>query len=591
MDRILRIVKKGSGMMLLGILLNTTFLFGQSKSVTGTIRDGNEVLPGVTIMEKGTNNGTVSDVSGKFSLMVSDNATLLISFVGMKSQEIAVGGQTNFDIKMEADVTQLQDVVVIGYGEQERRDLTTSVSSVGSKQLKDIPINSTGQALAGRLAGVQVVTAEGTPNAQVQIRVRGGGSITQDNTPLYVVDGVQVENALNVIAPQDIQSIDVLKDASATAIYGARGANGVVIITTKGGKAQKLTVDYSGFFGMRKLANKLDVMKPYDFVMYQYERSRGNTSAENTFRSTYGNYADIELYKGVPFVDWQDESFGRTALQQTHNLSLTGGTAKTSANLSLTGNKEEGVQLGSDFNRFVANLRVDHKLNKYVKLGTTIRYNYTVINGAGTSATGSSSTNRLRQSVKYRPFLFPGQTTETYDPNYAQETSANSLSLVNPVLLATQEYQKDIQNTVNFGGYVQVDPLPYLSLRSTIGYDIYNEQLRVFSDSITNNARQNGQGKPIASIDSTRRTILNNSNVATFSLHKLLESFAKKNKLDVMVGEETYSTTTKTAYNESHLFPLYTSAEQALNSLPSGGTPFLNSAKQPKTEISTTLLS
>jgi TonB-dependent starch-binding outer membrane protein SusC len=544
---------------------------GQAITVTGTIKSGpDEYLPGVSVLEKGTSNGTVTDVDGKFSIRVPANSTLVFSFIGMKSQEVVIASQTSIDVILEPDVTQLDDIVIVGYGEVERKDLTTSVSSINSKQLKDIPINSAAQALAGRLAGVQVVTSEGSPNAQVQIRVRGGGSITQDNTPLFIVDGVQVENALSVLSPQDIESIDVLKDASATAIYGARGANGVVIITTKGGRKMKPVVSYNGLFGVKHLANKLEVMNPYEFVRYQYERSRGSSGTENTFRDTYGSFSDLELYKGVPFVDWQDESFGRTALMQTHNVSVAGGTTGTQYNVSATSNAEEGIQIGSDFDRKLINLKVDQKITSFLKAGVAFRYNYTVVNGAGTATAGASSTNRLRQSVKYRPLLFPGQGVDTYDQDYAQETNSNSLSLVNPLLLAEAEYRKDISSVMNISGNIVFEPTKYLSFRSTIGYDLTKQQVRSFSDTITNTSRQFGQGRPVASIDSLRRTILNNSNVVTFSLHKLSESFGKKSKLDVLLGHEVFETTSTTSYVETHGYPIGIDAKTALENMDLG---------------------
>src|SRR5688572_29478913 len=207
MRRILRSVTLTSGLILVAILVTSLGAMAQ-KTVTGIVKSDNEVLPGVTVLEKGTSNGTVTDSEGKFSIAVAENATLVFSFVGMKPIEVAVGNQSSLDVNLEADVTQLGEVVVIGYGTVERRDLTSSVSSVNNKQIKDIPINSAAQALTGRLAGVQVTAAEGSPDANVQIRVRGGGSITQDNSPIYIVDGMQVENALSVLSPQDIQSID-----------------------------------------------------------------------------------------------------------------------------------------------------------------------------------------------------------------------------------------------------------------------------------------------------------------------------------------------------------------------------------------------
>ncbi|HEV8514439.1 MAG TPA: TonB-dependent receptor [Cyclobacteriaceae bacterium] len=571
------------------LFLTTWAVHAQQLVVTGTVKSNDEPVPGATVLEKGTSNGTVTNSDGQFSISVSPEATLVFSFIGMAPKEVKVSGQTSMEVTLDADATQLGEVVVVGYGEVERKDLTTSVSSISSKQLKDIPINSAAQALAGRLAGVQVIASEGTPNAQVQIRVRGGGSITQDNTPLYIVDGAQVENALSVLSPQDIASIDVLKDASATAIYGARGANGVVIITTKGGFSSRPIVSYNGLVGTRNLANKLDVMNPYDFVMYQYERSRGNTAAQNTFQNTYGNFNDLDLYKQVPNVDWQKESFGRTAVMQTHNISVAGGTKKTQYNVSVTSNQEQGVQLGSDFNRQLINARVNQKITSFLQAAVNVRYNNTVVNGAGTSSTGSSSTNRLRQSVKYRPLLFPGQDVYTYDSDYAAETNSNSLSLVNPVLLSKAEYQKDLQSTFNISGNITFQPTKYLTFISTVGYDIFHDRIRAFSDTITNNSMQNGQGKPIASIDSLKRTTFNNSNVLTFSLHKLSESFAKHNKLDVLVGQEVYQATLYETYNESHGYPSGIDAETALNNMYLG-TSFNNPAK-PKSELPSRLLS
>ncbi len=578
-------------LVLVFLFLAPWALHAQQISVTGTVKSGpDEFLPGVSVVVKGTSDGTVTDANGKFSITVTPDATLVFSAIGMATKEIKVSSQTSLEVTLEADVTQLGEVVVVGYGEVERKDLTTSVSSISSKQLKDIPINSAAQALSGRLAGVQVQTSEGTPNAQVLIRVRGGGSVTQDNTPLYIVDGAQVENALSVLSPQDIASIDVLKDASATAIYGARGANGVVIITTKGGFKSRPIVSYNGLVGISNLANELDVMKPYDFVQYQYERSRGNTSAQNTFQNTYGNFNDLDLYKNVPNVDWQKESFGRTAVMQTHNFDVAGGSKTTQYNVSVTSNAQEGIQLGSDFTRQLINARLNQKITSFLKAGVAVRYNNTIVNGAGTSSTGSSSTNRLRQSVKYRPLLFPGQTTETYDSDYAQETNSNSLSLVNPVLLSKAEYQKDIQNTLNISGNITFEPTKYLTFISTAGYDIYHERIRAFSDNIKNNTMQNGHGKPIASIDSTKRTILNNSNVFTFSLHKFSELFAKHNKLDVLLGQEIYQTTTRETYNETHGYQSGIDPVTALDNM-NLGVPFVNPSKLPKTEITNTLLS
>ncbi|RZK18163.1 MAG: TonB-dependent receptor, partial [Hymenobacter sp.] len=251
----------------------------QTRAVTGVVKgsDG-ETLPGVTVLLKGTTNGASTGIDGGYTLNVptdSKSATLRFSFIGYVSQEVAVGDKTAINVTLVSDTQSLNDVVVIGYQAVQRRDVTGAVSSVSAQQIKDIPVNSAAEALTGRLAGVQLTSSDGTPgNLNVQVRVRGGGSVTQDNSPLYVVDGIQIENALSVIAPQDIQSVDVLKDASATAIYGARGANGVIIITTKKGIEGRTVVSYNGFAGFRKITKTLGVLGPDDFLNYQWERSR-----------------------------------------------------------------------------------------------------------------------------------------------------------------------------------------------------------------------------------------------------------------------------------------------------------------------------
>ncbi|HLG38250.1 MAG TPA: SusC/RagA family TonB-linked outer membrane protein, partial [Chitinophagaceae bacterium] len=439
--------------------------------------------------------------------------------------------------------------------------------------LKDIPINSAAQALAGRLAGVQVTGTEGSPNAEVLIRVRGGGSITQDPQPIYIVDGVQVENALSVLSPQDIESVDVLKDASTTAIYGARGANGVFIITTKKGRNMRPVISYSGLAGIKKLANKLEVMNPYEFVLYQYEGSRGSAAARQTFQDTYGRWEDLDLYKSIPAVDWQEEMFGRVAFMQTHNAGLRGGDQKTQYNLSLTYNKEEGIMLLSDYDRKLASFKFDHTFTPKLKVGFSTRYNNTVVNGAGTSNPGSSGTNRLRQAIKYKPILTSGQSQDDYDPDYADQTNANSLRLVNPLLLNQAEYRRDNTDIINLTGYVDLNINRFLSFKTTLGYDLTNRQQRSFDDSITSNSKQNSAGLPLASINTVKRFTLNNSNVLTFTMDKSGTAFSNKNKLTVLLGQETYQDKGKVLYVETRYFPLGISPDRAFANMNLGSGP------------------
>lgn len=552
------------------LFLSATVL-AQNRQITGQVTDqgSNDPVIGASVIIKGTSRGTQTDVNGRFKLSVPDGAvTLVVRYVGYKSQEVTVGAsQSSVNLKLASDATQLNEVVVvnIGYGTVSKNALTGSVSSVSAKQLKDIPINSTSEALQGRLAGVQITQSEGSPDAAAVIKVRGGGSITQDNSPLYVVDGVQVENALSVLAPQDIQSIDVLKDAASTAIYGARGANGVVIITTKGGFVQKPTVTYNGLVGFRKLARKLDVMNAYDFVQYQYERAILNGStALASFQKQYGDYNDLALYQQYPAVDWQDQMFGRNAFMQTHNLSLVGGTKDTKYNLSITDNGEQGIQRNSDFDRKVLNFRLDQNITDKLSVNFTTRYNNTIVNGAGTSDPGSSATNRLRQAVRYKPILGADNDLTAYDPDYAAETNGNSLSLVNPILLNQQEYRRNYNNTLNLSGSVNYNITKLLSIKSTVGYDYYNSRQNAFNDTLTSVARQNFN-LPTASINTVTRGTLDNSNVITFNMDKSGSNFSKKNSLNVLLGQEVYQNIDRAYRVEGRYFPYGIKAEEALN--------------------------
>lgn len=288
----------------------------QQKTVTGTVtRENGDPLAGVTVAVKGSKTITLTNNLGAFKIAVpiSGNPTLVFTYVGNKKQEILVNKRDNIDVGMVEESSTLNDVVVIGYASVRRPNLTGSVSSISAKDLKDVPVNSAAEALAGRLAGVQVIVSEGSPGADVDIFVRGRNSITQSGSPLYVVDGVQVENALAVISPQDIASIDVLKDAASTAIYGARGSNGVVLITTKGGKntGGKTTITYNAFAGVSEVSKELDVMDPYNFVLYSYERAKYTENATDTATaaqyikrmSNYDTIASTYLNYANP-VDW-----------------------------------------------------------------------------------------------------------------------------------------------------------------------------------------------------------------------------------------------------------------------------------------------
>ncbi|MDQ3682052.1 MAG: TonB-dependent receptor [Bacteroidota bacterium] len=558
-------------------LLLTLFSFmaasAQSKVVTGRITGQNgEALPGVTVTVKGTRSATSTSSEGRYSISVpGDNAVLVFSYVGNKTQEISVGDKTSIDVSLQEETSSLNDVVVVGYTTQRRRDLTGSISSVGANQLKTVPLSSAAEALTGRLAGVQVTTTEGAPGADVVIRIRGGGSITQDNAPIYIVDGIQVENALSVISPQDIASVDVLKDASTTAIYGARGANGVVIITTKSGRVGKTQITYNGSFGFREIFKKMDVLRPYDFVTWQYEKAR--LTNDTSFNRIYGSTWDtLQNYRNVPFVDWQEEVFGRKAGYQNHNVALSGGNQSTTFNLSLTSNNEEGILLESGFDRKLVNFKIDHRASDKFRFGLTARYQDQIIRGAGTTTSGTRTTNRLRHSIQYRPFEIPTvPDADQFDEDYY----IRSANIVNPVILTSAEYRKSFTKGTNLSGYVSYNILKNLTFKSTGGFDNTNVRLDQFFSRITGTAR-NFASLPVASIGQQNSVTINNSNTLLYSL----KNFKGNHDIDFLLGQEIYETRSKFNAVETRYFPADISPDKALSNFSLGSPP--SGAAQPR---------
>ena len=298
--------------------------YAQSLIVTGKVVDseGYEVI-GSSVTVKGlTGTGTVTDINGNFTLKINDASKdiLVFSYVGMITQEVKVNKQRVINVTLQANTVMLDEVVAIGYATVKRKDLTGSVASISSQELIKIPVSDVTQALSGRMAGVLVQQSEGAPGSSVSIRVRGGISITQSNDPLYIIDGFPSEDGMSTIDPAEIETIDVLKDASATAIYGARGANGVVVITTKNGSKSsgKATVNFDAYWGAKTLAKKLDVLSPYEFVKLDYERTlwrigNGDTSSDGmeAWKKRYGEYSDLESnYISRKGIDWQEETWG-----------------------------------------------------------------------------------------------------------------------------------------------------------------------------------------------------------------------------------------------------------------------------------------
>jgi TonB-linked SusC/RagA family outer membrane protein len=556
---------------LLFILL-LTMLFvraqAQTRQVSGTIKEkgSKESIPAVSVTILGTTTGTQSNNDGEFKLTVPDKPGVILVFksVGYSPQQITLQpNQSIVNVTLAPLAQELSEVVAIGYATVKRKDLAGAVTSVSDKDLKDVPSNSLAEALAGRLAGVQVTVSQGAPGADADINVRGRNSITQSGSPLFIVDGVQVDNAINVLSPQDIASIDVLKDAASTAIYGSRGSNGVILITTKGGKNTngRISVNFNGFAGVQKLAKELPTMNPYDFISFQYDRFKltNDSTIINRYTRVTSNFDTIKTYKGEPGIDWQKKMFGRSALMHTENFSLSGGTDKNTFNLSVTNNGQQGILLGSDYKRQIVNFRFDQEVSKKLKVGFNVRYNKQVINGAGTSDAGGSGSNNLRQIVRYPPFLTGGADDTAYDPTLAGLTNGNGLRLVNPLQLLPATYRQSSNNVFDINTNINYNIVKNVSFRSVVGYDVYNSQIKAYNDTLNSDAQAN-LNLPTAQLTRGQVITINNSNVLTYSNPSFLQT---RGSVTALAGIELYQTDTKAAFQNVRYFPVGLTPDQA----------------------------
>ncbi len=522
-------------LMLFGLWAGSMLMYAQeSRLIRGkVVSSSGEEIPGVNIMVKGTTVGTITDINGDYQIQVDNpsQAVLVFRFIGFTEQEKPVGNLSTINVTLAESAIALQEVVAIGYGTVQRRDITGSVASVSGDALTAIPVSSAAEAITGKLAGVQISATEGSPDAEIRIRVRGGGSITGDNTPLFIVDGFPVES-ISDIAPADIESIDVLKDASSTAIYGSRGANGVIIVTTKRGKEGKLIVNYNAYTSWKKLANKLDVLAPYDYVKWQYERAQ-LANSPNTYTNIFGNYQDMDLYQQVQANDWQDQVFGRTGFTFNHNLSINGGGDKTTYSFSYSHINDKAIMQMSSFKRDNLSLKLTNKPNKKITLDFSMRYANTQIEGGGANEQNevSSADSRLKFAMIYPPFPVTGL-TDSGDTD-------QDFNLYNPLvaLADNDRFQKRI--TYNLSGSVAWEVIKNMRLKAEIGLDDYrNSDDRFYGQTtyyVKNKPSGENQGLPAIIFTKTNRETIRNTNTLSYDFKNLMPS---NHKLNALLGQE-----------------------------------------------------
>ena len=507
-----------------------------AQTIKGTVTDSSgEPVIGATVMETGTQNGVVTDIDGNFTLQNVKGKTLTISYIGMKTQTVTLDGKTNYAFVLEDEASTLNDVVVIGYGTARKKDLTGSVATVKGQDLVKVPVANVTEALSGKMAGVNITTTDGSPDAEILIRVRGGGSITGDNSPLIVIDGFQ-GGKISDLSPNDIEDITVLKDASSTAIYGSEGANGVILITTKNAKEGKTQVNYNGYLQTKKVSKRLDVLNAYEYVMsnYEYAALRGE-SALNSFYKQFGVFDDLYLYKSVEAIDWQEDLFGENILSQSHNVSLQGGTEKTKFNLSGTYDFNAGLMPNNDFSRYAFLLKLNHDINKKLKFSMTARVTDQIANGQGTQ--GGTYKVRTEQAL-YGVATKGLSGMITPDFNSMSEEEIEEWQRANMSLSEQSEQYWRRRNNRGFtfnGALDWTTPLKGLKAHLEGGYTYGFNEVKNWYGPTTTQASYVG-GNPLADWTKANTSTLRESFTLTYDT-----KLNKIHQLNVMGGQEVRS--------------------------------------------------
>ena len=542
-----------------------------AQEIRGVVSDVNgEPLIGVSVFVDGTTTGTATGVDGDYVINIpsAKGKTLVFSMIGLSEKRVVIGTSTTINVTLEEDSNFLDETVVIGYASVKRRDLMGSVTSVGNEALTQVPVASVGEALAGKMAGVQVTTTEGDPDAEIKIRVRGGGSITQDASPLYIVDGFPVASISDIPA-SDIQSIDVLKDAFSTAIYGSRGANGVVLVTTKSGASGKISVSYNAYWGQKKMANAdaIQTGTPYDFVRNQYELSVLRDEVEDNYVPTFGVFEDMDLYKNVEKNDWVQKVFGNVGSTFSHNLSVSGGSDKVKWTASYAHVGDDAIMLGSDFKRDNLTFKTQYKPIKQITVDINARYSRTEVMGAGANSmndSGSTSSNgRLKHSVQYTPFPITGVAT---DSDLAEDYGDNAP----PLKSVADNDNKRIRKNWTLNGAVTWHIIDNLNFKVEGGMDDYSQEDNRYYGLTTyyvgNSATIKGQ--PAMMYSNSFRTKYRNTNTLNYNFKDVFEG--DKHKLDVLLGQEYIITKSNRLSSTIEGFPVFFDAQMAWNFMASG---------------------
>lgn len=538
---------------IVAFVLSGVMAFAQTKTVTGTIVDEfGEPIIGANVLVKGTTNGAVTDIDGNYSITGVSNADeLVVSYIGYASQTFPVGNQTTFNITMKEDGENLEEVVVVGYGVQKKKDLTGSVSSIKSADIQNVAAANAMQAMQAKVPGMDLQQSSGQAGAGVSITMRGNRSISADNGPLILVDGVVYGSTLDIPAG-DIESMDILKDASSTAIYGSRGANGVILITTKRGKAGKTRVDLNAYNSFNSATS--DIRNKYGMDEVQLYVDRANYDeyitngswGSNTYKEVFGNSAladgtlQTSIIEDGSFTDWYD-TFMQNSTTQNYELSIAGGSEKTNFNISLAAMYDNGLLKDDKMDRYNGRINIDHKINKVVKVGASVAFTF---------KNHDSRFSLFNAARKMTTITHPYNTDGTVNikPNPWYD------SHVNPLQDEGDNYKKNVETTRFLGNaYLQVEPIKDLFLKTQFAIDRTNARTGTYQDFESVGRFQSPTNTYISNATS-QSTKLNWQNTANYNKYfgehslgllggfEMQQSIAEGLSYDGTAGKEHYYT-------------------------------------------------
>ena len=547
------------------LLLCLLLVCGQVSAQTtakGTVTDATgEPVIGATVVEKGNaKNAAVTDFDGNFTLKLQKSKTVVISYIGMVTQEVTASD--NMQVKLLDDNASLEEVVVVGYTSKARKDLTGSVGSVSGAKLAVVPVSSAAEALQGKIAGVQITTTDGQPGADINIRVRGATSVTSENRPLFIIDGFEADN-INDIPPTDIASIDVLKDASLTAIYGARGGNGVVVVTTKSAQAGKVQVSFNGRLQLSHISKTLDLMNTQEFVRYQWDRAAAGSTRSNAakyFRGNFGNRDDMDVYSRAITHDWQDEVMGDTPLSYSANVTVGGGNDKLRFNISATQSDDRGIIMDTGVRRFNLNTKIVAQITKNLTLNYNPKFTYRRDIGAGGSRVG---TGGIIDVLRYRPTNGLREFA-WWDPRTVDPDDEAIFAYTNPVSDIGQNQRK--QHQYSYVNQVSLDwkPIKGLTLKTDFAHSMSFRDKNQFYGFMTKTGQSNNN-LPVANITNRRAQSYTWTNTAAYDL-----TIKDNHNLSFLLGQEIHDSQYKQDYMQNRYFGRDISAQEAWNNMTLG---------------------